>query len=159
MKLVYHQQIIYCTSTLWLMTSNFEVPLFAVHFLYNPEITLDYRMKHLQQFSPNGQFVHHLEVPQKIEQIYVHAKDYALYVIRSETIVNYQVFWSPPFNCTVAAPLSQDFEIGSVEYFGAVGWPVHIQNVLTKLCIFKTQSSILKIIQLFILSLHQIIHF
>ena len=36
---------------------------------------------------------------------------------------------------TVAAPLSQDFErneIGRVEYFGGVGWPVHIQKVCEK---------------------------
>ena len=57
------------------MTSYFGGPLPAVHLLYNPEITLEYRIKHLQHFSPNGYFVHLLEVLQKIDQSYAPSED------------------------------------------------------------------------------------
>ena len=49
----------YCTLPMvpnW--TSYFEAPPSVVHLVYNGEITLACRVKHLEPFSPNGLFVH-----------------------------------------------------------------------------------------------------
>ena len=46
--------------------SYFEVPPSVVHLVYNGDITLACRVKHLEPFSANGLFVHLLYVRQKI---------------------------------------------------------------------------------------------
>ena len=39
-------------------TSYFEAPPSVVHLVYNGEITLACRVKHLEAFNPNGLLVH-----------------------------------------------------------------------------------------------------
>ena len=39
-------------------TSYFEAPPSVVHLVYNVEITLACRVKHLEPFSANGLYVH-----------------------------------------------------------------------------------------------------
>ena len=46
-------------------TSYFEAPPSVVHLVYNGEITLACRVKHLEPFSPNGLFVLLLYLRQK----------------------------------------------------------------------------------------------
>ena len=46
-------------------TSYFEAPPSVVHFVYNGELTLACRVKHLEPFSANSLFVHLLYVRQK----------------------------------------------------------------------------------------------
>ena len=45
-------------------TNYFEAPLSVVHLVYNREIHLACRVKHLEPFSLNGLFVHLLDVRQ-----------------------------------------------------------------------------------------------
>ena len=47
---------------------TFGGPLSAVQLVYTFEITLGYRKKHVEDFSPNGQFVHLLQVLHNIDQ-------------------------------------------------------------------------------------------
>ena len=54
-KSVYHHHIVYLYFTYGVAQySYFGGPPSAVHLVYASEISLGYRMKHLEYFSPNG---------------------------------------------------------------------------------------------------------
>ena len=65
-QFVHHGHNGYCTLPMGPnRTSYFEAPPSVVHLVYNREISLECRVKHLEPFSLNGLFVHLLELRQK----------------------------------------------------------------------------------------------
>ena len=65
-QFVHHGHNGYCTLPMGPnRTRYFDAPPSVVHLVYNREITLACRVKHLEPVSPNGLFVHLLEVRQK----------------------------------------------------------------------------------------------
>ena len=117
------------------MMLTFGGPLSAVHLVYTFEIAVGHRRKHVEDFSPNGQFVHFLKVFENIDQ-------YVMYVLPFKvensliqgTVCLYMYLAN--FGCPLSVVhllynlrIARPNKMGRAEHFGANGQFVHLLEV------------------------------